>query len=326
MARRKPDSTSTKFERQIERIHSLLKEEGDDVTWNDHIPDPDNPSQPRQIDVTIRRDGRTTLIECRIHKNKQNVKWIEELKGRKDSLNATGVIAVSASGFTPGAINKANRFGIILRSIYNLSEPEIRNWGKETLVKVIYYEFTDTILTIRSPRTALKLPIALLNEDGTPIQWRSLFETAMQALDANQDLDIGRVSFDLEIFAKITVCGVRPISMSLHSVSRRIHQDIPLVSVIAYTSPEADPAQYARVAKYDLGAFEILQSGGFEEGDEVAVVVDVNPIVPPTNCFFRSVFVDFGRGISAKWFQIIGAGNFDFMNAQTQLQLRMEFV
>jgi len=101
----KPDSKSVKFERQIERIHQLLENEGSQVTWDDKIPDPDNPKQPRQIDITIRRDGRTTHIECRIHRTKQGVKWIEELQGRKDSLCADSVIAVSASGFTKGAIN-----------------------------------------------------------------------------------------------------------------------------------------------------------------------------------------------------------------------------
>jgi hypothetical protein len=43
-----------KFEQQIERIHQLVEDEGSTVTWNDHIPEPDNPSQPRQIDVSIR--------------------------------------------------------------------------------------------------------------------------------------------------------------------------------------------------------------------------------------------------------------------------------
>jgi hypothetical protein len=52
----------TKLERQVERIHQLLEVEGSTVTWNDHIPDPDNPSQPRQIDISIRRDGSLTLI------------------------------------------------------------------------------------------------------------------------------------------------------------------------------------------------------------------------------------------------------------------------
>jgi hypothetical protein len=96
------------------------------VTWNNHIPDPDNPAQPRQIDVTIKRDGALTLVECRQHKSKQNVKWIEELMGRRISLGAQGVIAVSSSGFTAGAVNKAKKQGIILRDLQQLTEQQHR--------------------------------------------------------------------------------------------------------------------------------------------------------------------------------------------------------
>jgi hypothetical protein len=41
--------TPETLERQVHRIHELLERSHDNVTWNDHIPDPDNPSQLRQI-------------------------------------------------------------------------------------------------------------------------------------------------------------------------------------------------------------------------------------------------------------------------------------
>jgi hypothetical protein len=56
---------SQAFEQQIHRIHELLDGTGAEVTWDDHIPDPNNPSQQRQRDVTIIRDGKLTLVECR---------------------------------------------------------------------------------------------------------------------------------------------------------------------------------------------------------------------------------------------------------------------
>jgi hypothetical protein len=109
--------TSDAFEQQIRRICELLTDSGAEVTWNDHIPDPDNPAQSRQIDVTIKRDGALTLVECRQHNSRQNVKWIEELMGRRLSLGAQSVIAVSSSGFTAGAVNKAKKHGIIHRFV-----------------------------------------------------------------------------------------------------------------------------------------------------------------------------------------------------------------
>ena len=102
-----------------------------EVTWDERIPDPDNPSQPRQIDITIKRDGKLTIVECRIHKSRQNVKWIEELIGRRASLNADSIIAVSSSGFTSGAIIKSKRFGIILRELAELSNFEVSNWDDQ---------------------------------------------------------------------------------------------------------------------------------------------------------------------------------------------------
>ena len=90
---------SDKFEQQIARIYSLIEQDGSEVTWNDKIPDPDRPAQLRQIDVSVRRDGALTLIECRFHKHVQDVNWIEELIGGRSSLAADTVIAVSVSGF-----------------------------------------------------------------------------------------------------------------------------------------------------------------------------------------------------------------------------------
>jgi hypothetical protein len=113
--------------------------------------------------------------------------------------------------------------------------------------------------------------------------------------------------------------------MLMKSVARRIYQDISVVSVIAYAAPGDDASEYAHVAKYDLGKFEILQSGSLEE-NEVAVVVDTSQIAPPPNYFFHTIWLDFGRGILTKWVQLIGAENFDFMLAQTAMEIRFQLV
>src|SRR5580700_6264455 len=103
--------TPEALEHQVHRIHELLVGCHEDVTWNDHIPDPDNPEQLRQIDITIRRNGIFTIIECRLSKRAQDVKWIEELIGRRQSLGADTIIAVASAGFTTGAKRKAARYG-----------------------------------------------------------------------------------------------------------------------------------------------------------------------------------------------------------------------
>ncbi len=108
---------SDAFEQQIQRICELLLGSGAEVTWNDHIPDPDNPGQPRRIDVTVKRDGKLTLVECREQQCRQDVQWIEELIGRRTSLGADAVIAGSPSGFTAGALKKAKRYSVNPRDL-----------------------------------------------------------------------------------------------------------------------------------------------------------------------------------------------------------------
>jgi Restriction endonuclease len=126
----------------------LLEGSGALVTWNDRIDDPDNPGQGRQIDVTIRRDGAQTLVECRMHRAPQDVKWIEELMGRRTSLQASGAIAVSASGFTEGARRKAQRYGIFLRELDALTETEVESWGIKLVMTVYYYQFENLRLVL----------------------------------------------------------------------------------------------------------------------------------------------------------------------------------
>src|SRR5580693_4741740 len=139
---------SKALERQVHRIHELLECSHDDVTWDDHIPDPDNPTQLRQIDVTIRKNGTLTIIECRLSQTRQNVKWIEELIGRRQSLGADAVIAVSSSGFTEGALRKAKPYGVLLRDLRELNEDDVAAWGRQVGLTLYFYQYSDLELTL----------------------------------------------------------------------------------------------------------------------------------------------------------------------------------
>jgi hypothetical protein len=145
---------------------------------------------------------------------------------------------------------------------------------------------------------------------------------AMKTFDNNADLDKGHVAFDVEVFGNILVCGVKPASMSLQAVAKRLYRDISLASVVAYVAPGDNSAEYAHVSKYDLGSFEILQTGPGEDAD-VAVVADISQIVSPANSFFHSMVMDFGRGISAKWFQVIGVEKAQLGQASVQIRLAL---
>ena len=128
MKKNNEHSDAENFEIMVSQITTLLEGDKAEVTWNERIVDPDNLLQQRQIDVLVRKDNLITLIECRLHKSPQDVKWIEELIGRQLSLRADAIIAVSSSGFTKGAIAKAKRFSINLRKVDELSSNEIITW------------------------------------------------------------------------------------------------------------------------------------------------------------------------------------------------------
>jgi hypothetical protein len=295
---------SEEFERRIERIHRLLEEEAV-VTWNERIPDPDNPSQPRQIDITIRRDGKLTIVECRLHKERQDVKWIEELIGRRASLRANAAIAVSASGFTDGAQAKAEKFGIILRDLDTLTAEEVRDWGKKRKVKAIFYQFTNNVLEVTLPFIPPKAPM-MTDPTGAPFDWSPVFKILMGRLSENRTLDHTQAAVPcmLEVYAQCSFSGIKPSKVILTSMARRIVRDIWTTSVVAYADPLDNKARQALVGNLDFGKSEIL-----EVSDTVSIVVDISEIKIPKSSLFNSVLFDMGRPVQSREFRLIGAPN-----------------
>jgi Restriction endonuclease len=291
------------FEQQIERIHRLLEESDASVTWNDRVPDPDNPDQARQIDILIELDGKVTHVECRIHKKPQDVKWIEELIGRRASLRVDTIIAVSSSGFTDGAVKKAAQFAIPLRTLQDLTEEEVRVWSLATGAKAIFYEFTDTVISFNlPPLTRLPWPAKILTDDAKPINWRELFKLVMDRVHEDEELDNCTKHLTIELFAPLLVSGIRPTKMDLSCAIRRVTRELPLDVILKYLAIDDTASSMAHVFKYDQGTIEVLQSS-----DELAVVYDMTTFVPPANCLFYEILIDAGRTVLWKWFKLVEA-------------------
>ena len=315
---------STKFEHQVRRIHKLIEQPGSTVTWNDRIPDPDNPAQNRQIDITVIFENRLTLIECRIHNKPQDVKWIEELIGRRLSLRANGVIAVSASGFTEGAILKAREFGIVLRDFITLTKEEILSWGKSTTVNLVFYEFQNVTLTFKVPvdhiGPSFVNELYRLIENGT-ISLSDLYNTVANKIES-KDLKekIASIKADLNLKKEIIVETVllRELVFEAELVLR--FKEIPVPSVCIYGSPD-DTALKRNVAveKVELGDFEITQAG-----DEVTVALDLSTVESPPNCIFRMVDLEFSRTVHIKDAVLLGRPKIHLSFAR--LSLGVQFV
>lgn len=300
---------SEKFELQIKRIHDLLDRPDAELTWNDRIPDPDNPNQPRQIDISIRRDNTLTLVECRIHKEKQDVKWIEELIGRRSSLRADAVIAVSASGFTEGAIVKAKTFGIILRDILSLTEEEISQWGKKTSVRFTYHEYKDVEIAFifdseQSGKITVDHVLEQIQSDSDKLY--KAFESFAEAIDSkNPNGKTGIFTVSLRCKHLVINRGqVREILISAKFRRKETKLNIP--SVVAYDAPEIDAlTRNVFIEAVEHGNFEITQSK-----NQACVAIDLSQIDSPPNCLFRYVTFEFNRPVTMRALYPLGKPKF----------------
>ncbi len=70
------------------------------------------------------------LIECRDRPSKGTAPgdWIEQLAGRRARFRFDKVMAVSSTGFSPGALQAAEDAGIDLRSLDALTYDEVTAW------------------------------------------------------------------------------------------------------------------------------------------------------------------------------------------------------
>lgn len=301
--------TPKTFEQQIHRIHELLEDSKVDVTWNDHVPDPDNPSQQRQIDITLKRDGKLTLVECRLHRARQGVKWIEELIGRRISLGANSVIAVSASGFTKGALKKAKRFGIILRDLRALTDVEVLNWGRSVALTLIFYQYSDLELSLLFDSTSIpKLAENRLKEElKSHPGFQLLFNAAAEQLDTLnllRDERVGhtasfRIRLQLENFL---LCSEPVVEVEFAGKAQVIAQNMVCPVVVAYGSPERGVEQRDVVVEQ----FALGESSVIHDASRITIHIDISTLYMPPFCQFRFVNVSGKEEMDHEAFELVG--------------------
>ena len=186
------------FEQIVSHIISIMVKSGDKVVWNDKIPDPDNLKQMRQIDISINHDGLKSHIECRHHSAPQDVKWIEELIGRKLSLDASAMIAVSSSGFTEGATKKAEKQGIFLHTLTEYSPEVAHTWGHRSKFEVGYYGFYHLDMHLvfdELPKASLQEVINAFRVKNDFIN--TIFNKLKYAINGNEE--IKTFPYDLQV-------------------------------------------------------------------------------------------------------------------------------
>jgi len=290
---------SEAFEQQVHRIYELLEDAGADVTWDDHIPDPDNPSQPRQIDVTVRRGGKLTLIECRDRQSRQDVTWIEQLIGRHISLGADTTIAVSSTGFTAGALQKAKPYGIICRDLRQLTDLEIDAWGRRVALTLYFYEYSDLELSLRFKRESISKVSGdvVKSELVRTTALQSLFNAAAQQLDTLNMISDERtgqvVAFGLRLeLPGFQLSGESVVEAEIRGNARLISKEIVSEAVVAYREP-SESRREAIVENFALGKTSIVY-----DGDRISAFLDLSDVKIPPFCQFR--FFDWSEEFMGK--------------------------
>jgi hypothetical protein len=296
---------SDNFEKKISRIHTLVSNSNEKVVSNNYIPDPDNPTQRRQIDITIERDGKLHFIECRFHKAKQDVKWIEELGGRKISLNAASILAVSSSGFTKGAILKADKFDIKLRDLVSLSEDEVKCWGTYSEIFLVFYKYREVSLEVDLENGGIKfysqdeLKILLKEKNIVPDTF-SMVKKKLSELNLSDDVR-KQASVTYEMYPKDPTIGDFVIKkITFRAKVSAVNEYLKINIMDFYGEPKitADKRNVV-VENYLMDGTEVIRSE-----KEVTAVLDLESMEVPENCQWGSVRFNFPDPVNFKFFSI----------------------
>lgn len=301
---------SEEFEQRIHRVLGLIEGSGAEVTWDARIPDPDNPSQQRQIDISIKRDGFLTLSECRQHKERQDVKWIEELYGRKVSLNAANVIAVSSSGFTHGAILKARRLGVALRDLKDLTPEEVANWGCTIEMKVYYYQYDrlKLVLCFREAHARALDNQKVAEELKTYPGRQSMFNASLEQFDkesmALEERLKKRYTFEIKMKLEDFHLSGQPVELVEFSGESQLKEmEMRLPVALAYGAPQEGPASRDTL----LQKMPDSETGFILHGsDRLATVIDLSKLQLPPNAQFRYARMTASQEVEHDSFELIG--------------------
>lgn len=170
------------FEVLVSRIEEWLTPKGAVVKSPDSLPDKITGEQ-RNVDATVRfQVGSAPIliaIECRKRKHKEDVTWIEQLAQKKCSIGADKMIAVSSTGFSAPAIRKAERLGIELRHVSEVTEQDIGLWAHKTVIRVRYLHWNLVSLGLRTDPPGIKLAPEIKEAlEKDPINTRIGYEKA----------------------------------------------------------------------------------------------------------------------------------------------------
>lgn len=113
------------------------------ITSPDKLPDKtDKNGGTREVDVLARgfigTCPVTIIFECRDRDGNEDKTWIEQIATKRDDVGANVAVAVSSSGFSEGAKDKAEYHNVQLRTIDEGGFEDFSTWFGSPFMKVSY--------------------------------------------------------------------------------------------------------------------------------------------------------------------------------------------
>jgi hypothetical protein len=130
-AARKRRAKGVFLERLVALLEAGLAEPGISVKARHRLRDLAT-GELREVDIyieeTLRGQVHPTIIECRHHKARVNVTYVEQVVTKRADLGNPHTIIVSHAGFTTGAVKKAQHHGIRLSTLKEVQDPLWPEW------------------------------------------------------------------------------------------------------------------------------------------------------------------------------------------------------
>lgn len=298
------------IEKLVASLEAYLGPRGIEVESPKRLPDKDT-GQLREVDIALQgqigSSNILVIVECRDQSGDEDVTWIEQLAEKRKSVGADKVIAVSSSGFTKPARNKAEKKNIDLRTIAQVDPKEIHSWfqsgfGTHLITHSLFKDLTFILVNgriINCRGSNIKAPIFINKMDGTEfsfeMMWESLFKPviykAVPVSGAHVEKVITIGFSELENIQMITQSGPKDVLEII--ILAELWQDAERVPSLAkrYESGEKSIAEIAEFEyeqkgkKYILGIVSDpalrekqvhLIPKGHDELEHIDVVLELN--------------------------------------------------
>lgn len=163
------------FQKLIFHIHKKIKKPDTTVSESADLRE-NNIDQDvnREVDVLIEEEingvKQKIAIECRDHKAKNDILWVDSLIGKYKNLDVDKVVAVSNSGFSKNAYLKAKAENIILKTLQEAMQIDFgKDFRKLGMIYISHtfklVEFSMSIEPKIKKEFSLKTPV-YADEDG----------------------------------------------------------------------------------------------------------------------------------------------------------------